>query len=150
MIMTSGNSNNVTVRKATIEDLEAIKRLSDQHRAELGFVLKPALEKAILDGEVFVAVAPQIVGFVHYHHRRDSQTTLYHIVVNMEERRQGIGRALLSRLKVEATERGQSSILLKCPTELPANKFYEQCGYSHIDVEPGKHRRLNVWQISLD
>ena len=61
--MTSGNNRPFTIRKATINELDAIKLLADQHKVELGFVLRPAMEKAILDREVFVAetASPSVI-----------------------------------------------------------------------------------------
>ena len=149
--MTSGNSSAFSVRKATSGDLDAIKRLADRHKAELGFVLRPALAKAIADRELFVAEVPQgpIVGFVHYHHRRDQQTTLYHIVVNEDFRGIGVGQTLIHALSKEAARRGKTVILLKCPQNLSANRFYQKLGFTLSVVEKGKHRPLNVWALSV-
>jgi hypothetical protein len=38
---------------------------------------------------------------------------------------------------------------LKCPTELPANAFYEHLGLQLVACETGKHRPLNVWAYTL-
>jgi len=149
--MTSGSNSHSLIRKAVPNDLDAIKQLTDQHRHELGFVLRPALQEAIADQELFVAeVEDLIAGFVHYHHRRDRQTTLYHIAVREERRGQGIGRALIEALSVESTSRGQRQILLKCPKNLAANDFYANIGLSLICAEKGKRRELNVWVLQLE
>ena len=148
--MTSGNNGQFSIRQATPNDLNAIKGLADQHREELGFVLRPALEKAIADQELLVAeVEELVVGFVHYHHRRDRQTTLYHIAVREEHRSQGIGRALIEALSIESSSRGKGQILLRCPTNLAANSFYANIGLSLISAEEGKRRELNVWVSHL-
>ena len=149
--MTSGNSSAFSIRKATDGDLDAIKRLADRHKTELGFILRPALAKAIADRELFVAEVPQgpIVGFVHYHHRRDQQTTLYHIVVNEAFRRLGVGQALVHALSKEAERRGKTVVLLKCPQNLSANHFYQKIGFTLSVVEEGKRRPLNVWTLSV-
>ena len=148
--MTSGNNNLIDVRKAIAEDLYSIKGLADRYRKEIGFVLRPALVKSINDQEIFVAFMDGILsGFIHYHHRRDSQTTLYHIAVAPEKLSIGIGRKLINKLRSEAESKGKSSINLKCPVDLMANKFYERCGFILTTVAPGKHRSLNVWQLNL-
>lgn len=133
-----------------MKDLDAIKQLADQHKEELGFVLRPALQKAVTDQELFVAETDkEIVGFVHYHHRRDQQTTLYHIAVRATYQRQGIGAALIKTLHAEASRLGKSHILLKCPMELAANRFYSQCGFSLYGTSNGKRRPLNVWMLPV-
>lgn len=147
--MTSGN-NRINVRKATADDLDDIKVLADAHRHELGFVRRPALIVAIDRQEVLVAQNHQeLVGFVEYRHRQDTQTTLYHIAVKPEYRHQGVGRALIKALQAEAQSRGKHKIYLKCPQDLPANRFYRQLGYQLISKETDRKRSLVIWELSL-
>jgi len=143
--LTSGN-NRITVCKAKPTDIDAIKQIADAHRRELGFVRRPALLESINRKEVFVAQNGEgLVGFMEFHHRRDSQTTLYNIVVSENHRRENIGRLLMQTLEVDAIKQNKSVILLKCPEELPANSFYKRLGYKLTNVDPGKSRRLNIW-----
>jgi len=138
------------IRKATLADLDAIKSLTDAHRSELGFVMRPALAKSISQGEVFVAENnADLVGFVEYHHRRDEQTTLYHIAVEPDHRKQGIGRLLITSLANDAQQHDKTFIQLKCPTELSANHFYAHIGLTQVSVETGRRRPLAVWWLSL-
>ncbi len=147
--MISGNVN-ITIRKATKDDLDKIKALADAHRQELGFVRRPALLEAITRKEIIVAQnGEHLAGLVHYRHRRDVQTTLYDIVVASDYRRFGIGKALIDALIAEARTLGKQTIVLKCPAELLANIFYARLGFERLCEEPGKHRRLIVWQFSL-
>lgn len=149
--MTSGNSSQLTLRKATLQDLDSIKTLVDQHKTELGFVIRAALEKSIGTSEVIVAVdlKGNLVGFVHYRHRKDGQTTLYNIVVKPVCQGQGIGSKLLDWLSQESRERKQEFILLKCPIHLPANEFYQDYGFTVSTTEKGKKRPLNIWRIEV-
>ena len=147
--MISGNK--IAFRKAIIGDLDAIKQLADKHRNELGFVMRPSLEKSIHEEEIIIAVNDNsIIGFVHYHHRRDEQTTLYHIVVNPEYRLSGIGSELITRLKMEAGNIGKAFVLLKCPVPLASNIFYQAIGFKLTSTETGKERKLNIWQLDLE
>lgn len=144
--MTSGVDDPVVIRKASEIDLHAIKIIADRHRYELGFVLTPSLVKSISDGELFVAEQGNIVvGFVHYHHRKDHQTTLYHIAVNPQNRNQGIGRSLIEALDQETHKFGNTHIQLKCPQDLRANEFYRKLGFILRRVEAGRLRPLGVW-----
>ena len=145
--LTSGNSE-VSVRKAIPKDIDTIKLLADAHRKELGFVRRPALIEAIRRGEVTVAQTSEaVVGFVEYHHRRDEQTTLYHICVAPEHQRQGVGRSLMEALRTEAGQKDKSVILIKCPADLPANQFYESVGCCTRGEEAGKNRLLLLWKF---
>jgi len=142
--------SDLVIRRAIPSDLDAIKGLADRHRHELGFVLRPALAKSIEQSELLVAENSQgIVGFVEYHHRRDKQTTLYHIAVQHDHRQLNIGRQLVEALLSEAGQHSKSHIQLKCPVDLEANEFYERLGFTQVEVQPGKGRSLMVWRRVL-
>jgi N-acetylglutamate synthase-like GNAT family acetyltransferase len=145
------SGSEIEIRHAIADEIAAVKMLLDRHKNELGFVIRSALVNSIERNELIVTVTGEgeIVGVVHYRHRRDGQTTLYSIVVDSAYRLRGIGNALLCALKHEAVSKGQTSILLKCPTELEANKFYEAEHFSLVSTEPGKHRPLNIWRLPL-
>ena len=65
--------DNVRVRKARAEDLDAIKALADANKASLGFVLRPALAAGIEQEWLLVAERTgHVIGFVHYRHRQDN------------------------------------------------------------------------------
>ncbi len=137
-----------TIRKARLADVDAIKALADSNRRELGFVRRAALSESILRNEVFVAeVGTLVAAFVEYHHRKDSQTTLYHIAVAEEHRMQSIGRGLLQALEREAIACGKRRVVLKCPVELSANCFYQKLGFVVHSTQEGKKRPLNVWVL---
>lgn len=141
--------NDIHLRKATCDDLDAIKRLYAQCANELGFVLRPALVRSLELQEVIIATRDELLGAVHYHHRRDKQTTLYHIAVQAASRRQRVGHRLVEALRNECQRHQMTHILLKCPEELSANAFYASLGFELSRVEAGKRRRLNVWLDKL-
>jgi GNAT superfamily N-acetyltransferase len=131
-----------------MEDLNSIKVLADANKAALGFVLRPALAAGIKKGWVLVAenCNQRIIGFVHYRHRQDSQTTLYEICLDEDWRGNGVGRSLIGALSDEAAILGKDRIRLKSPVDLSANGFYQALGFTLLGVEIGKQRRLNVWE----
>lgn len=142
--------NHISIRKATLNDLCSIGALAAAHRNELGFVRRVTLVEAIRHGEVLVAEnEAHVVAFVHYHHRLDQQTTLYNIVVSPDRRRQGTGRRLVEALAEEARCLGKQCIVLKCPSELPANGFYARLGFQRWQEEPGKRRALSLWRLLI-
>ncbi len=148
ILLTSGK--NITIRKAKPTDIDAIKEIADAHRRELGFVRRPSLIESINRHEVFVAQnGDGLVGFMEFHHRRDSQTTLYNVVVNNNYRREGIGHLLMHNLEKDAINQKKGVILLKCPEELPANAFYARLNYTLTRTDSGKSRQLNIWTKNL-
>jgi len=142
--------SDLVVRKAVLSDLDALKSIADAHKHELGFVLRPALADSINRGQVLIAEnSAGPIGFVEYRHRRDEQTTLYHIAVSPDHRRQGIGRRLMTALADDARRHDKIFIQLKCPAGLPANRFYARLGFQHLLTENGRRRPLLVWRIDL-
>ena len=139
---------------AQMEHLAAAKRLADRHKRELGFINRAILQKAIESRSLLVApcrVDPgsELAGMVHFYMRRDNSVTLYNIAVAQEYQRRGLGRRLFEELVRLTCSLGKTQIRLKCPTELPANLFYERLGLEKVAVEPGRHRPLNVWVYTL-
>ncbi len=145
------STDNVRVRKARADDLDAVKALADANKASLGFVLRPVLAAGIQRDWLLVAErAGQVIGFVHYRHRQDSQTTLYEICVDEASRRNGVGQSLVQALAIESQALGKAFIRLKSPTDLPANDFYRRLGFVLTDVQQGRRRQLNVWTTWLN
>lgn len=127
------------IRYACAADIPMIKKIANQYRQELGYVMYPALREAIQRYELFVAYyGSQVVGFLHYHKRRDGLSTVYEIAVEKTRRGEGIGAALIAAVS--------GPVQLKCTVENPANLFYEAMGFQLIETDPGKRRALNVWR----
>lgn len=127
------------------KDLPRIKALADVHRQALGFVNRATLESAINSKEILNLP----YGFLHFHHRRDNISTLYHLCVSPEHRQQGVGRSLVSAWEEHSRKCSIKLLRLKCPLDLEANGFYSRLGFSRVDIEPGKHRPLVVWEKKL-
>jgi ribosomal protein S18 acetylase RimI-like enzyme len=157
------------VRLAAPYDIDAVKRLADAQRHELGFVVRASFLDACQRGSLFVATLPctgreqperasctalsdraeKIVGFVQAHYRRDGQTTLHTIAVDAAYRRRGLGRALVTAL-LDASRNGHMRrLLLRCPVDLAANGFYARLGFRRAGLEVGKRRELAVWVYEL-
>ena len=145
------NATDYAIRKGAPSDVDAIKTIADAHRRELGFVLRPALVKSIDRAEVLVCEKMDrgLIGFIEYHHRRDRQTTVYHIVVVSSHRRKGVGKALIDAMHSEALALGKQAIRLKCPIGLVAHDFYDRLGFKSLGEETGKGRPLVVWQLPV-
>ena len=141
----------ITIHRGENGDLDAIKRLADDNKAALGFVLRPILAEGIEEGRLLIAKQTdgELVGFVHYRHRRDLQTTLYEICVAQSFRRRGIGRAMIEALDGECARLGKTHIQLRAPAGIPANFFYQMTGFTLDRTEPGRKRPINVWTYSV-
>ncbi len=131
---------NAAIRYATDDDLSVVKRIANQYRAELGYVMWPALREAISRQELFVAESGGIiVVFCHWHARCDGWHTIYEIAVDKSRHGEHIGRALVEAVPLPKR--------LKCTVDNPANQFYEHIGMRHARTERGRKRQLHVWEI---
>lgn len=89
-------------------------------------------------------------GLCHYHCRLDGQTTICELIVLPERRGQGIGRRLIGSVIGIARQRACTSVLAKCPADLPANGFYEHLGFRLETVEQTRTgRKIHVWRLLL-
>jgi ribosomal protein S18 acetylase RimI-like enzyme len=134
----------VEVRLAKRSELKAVKKLADEHRHELGFVKLAALEKAIQERRLLVAVVPsslvpcppsrvpRIIGFVHFRCCKDGHATIYEIAVAPDWRGKGVGRKLVEAVCTHARLHSCTRLRLKCPIDLPANGFYQRLGFVRI------------------
>lgn len=125
-------------------DAKGAAELFQKHRDELGFVnVAQCREKDLWtvtrDGEVIGAALGN-------HCVRKPQTTLYELAVADDYRRGGIATELIERM---ADESPHDKLVAKCPVELPANEFYRSTGWQKIDVDAGKQRELNIWELTL-
>lgn len=144
-----------TVRFAVERDIAQIIAIARQWPQELGYVRVPALRESIARRNLIVAshnseaqrgysdilVSPgseKIIGFCNYRARRDGQQTIYEIAVHRDWQGQKIGAGLLSAVP--------NPIRLKCVVGNPANDFYEAQSFTHIGIDKGKKRPLNMWQ----
>lgn len=141
----------INIRGIQVDDVLAIKALADANRGELGFNPRKKFEEVASQQRSFVAISNgDVVGFVIFRHRKiDSQTTLSEICVRQDFRHQHIGEALVARLIKECTEMSRDFIQLKCPVDLPANRFYQRLGFALHMTELGKKRSLNVWRLAI-
>ncbi len=139
------------IRKATLQDLDQIKNLADSETETLGFIRRAAIIEGIELGYVFVAESNgKLIGFQQYYHRkRDLKTILYRKTVIREWRRKGVGKQLVDSVMDEAIKLGRESILLKCPIDNESNFFHQSYGFVLIGVEPGKRRKLNVYEFRI-
>ncbi len=139
------------ISNACLSHLEGAKTLADANRHIFGFITRGAFHDAWQAGTLIVATQyDEVVGFLRYHHRkRDLQTTLYDICVAESERGKGLGQNMITMLIDGCCNCNRATILLKCPTHLAANVFYENLGFYCIDTLIGKRQKLNVWQLDL-
>lgn len=132
-------ANDVVYRLGKETDLKDIKRITGQLRNELGFVMNVALIDAIKHDELIVAESDGVViGFVHYHKRRDGWNTIHEIGVRKDFQSMGIGKELFEMVP-------KPRRLKTTKDNIKANDFYKMRGMDMIGTEKGRKRELNVW-----
>lgn len=123
------------------DHLDLIKQIADRHREKLGFLNRAIVMDAIQKQEILVH--PH--GFLHFHHRRDAVSVLYHLCVDTPYHRHGIGSQLLAAWEEQAVQAQIRKLRLKCPIYNYANGFYAKT-FRRVQVEPGKRCSLVVWE----
>ena len=145
--------SSIAISKAKdLSDVDSVKHIADQHRAELGFHARQAYVDSLEKGELLIARKDdQVVGFVRYHHRRDNRTTLYEIAIIPDVRGKGIGHQLIKALIADCQRVSSRCLRLSCPVELPANRFYEAVGFirSTRRSRRGRSRPLYEWELPI-
>ena len=145
--------SSITISSANdLSVIDAVKRIADQNRPELGFHVRQAYVDSVNKKELLVAKkANQVVGFARYHHRRDNRTTLYEIATTPDIRGKGVGRQLIDALIADCQRVASRCLRLSCPVELPANRFYEAIGFirSTRRSRPGRSRPLYEWEFPV-
>ena len=138
------------VRAARLGDIDRIKAIADENRAELGFHTRESFAEGIEKAEILVAVNDgDVAGFLRFHHTQAGHTTLREVATARSFRGRGIGRRLVLALVEGARDAGSGCIRLSCPVELPANHFYQYLGFrrSHRRSKAGKSRPLYQWEL---
>lgn len=130
------------IRLATEHDLNDIKRIANQNREFIGFVMKVALMEAIQKKSLLVFEnLSGVVGFVHYHPRKDGWHTIHELAVSKQCQSKGIGQQLFDFVPLP--------IRLKTTEDnIKALKFYAKNGMDIVRVENGKKRKLTVLEKS--
>lgn len=131
----------IIIRSARECDLDPLKKsIANKYRQELDYVMIQKLRRSMGLGTLIVAERDnEIVGFVHYHARRDGTQTVYEIAVRPDVLGQGIGEVLLNNvplpLQLKSTEENTR-----------ANAFYTAMGLQCVGMEHGKKRKLVLWK----
>jgi ribosomal protein S18 acetylase RimI-like enzyme len=88
------------VSMASEADFKAIVRIANQHRAELGQVLKHNLKTGINENSLLVArsTSGDVIGFILWHRRQDGWSTIYDIAVDRGFAGAGIGQMLMNQV----------------------------------------------------
>lgn len=126
------------IRLATDHDLTDIKRIANQNREFIGFVMKIALIEAIKKRSLLVFEdLSGVIGFVHYHPRKDGWHTIHEIAVSKQLQSKGVGQQLFDSVPLP--------IRLKTTEDnIKALGFYVKNGMKIVGIENGKKRKLTV------
>lgn len=133
------NSNEIIYRLGNENDIKSIKKITNQLRQELPFVMNVVLMDAISKDELYVADKDGlIVGFIHFHKRKDGWNTVHEIGILKEYQGTGVGKKLFNMIpkprRLKTTE-----------DNIKANEFYKRQGLKLTGQEQGKKRLLNIW-----
>src|SRR5262249_4676406 len=109
----------LTIRLALPRDIDGIKAIADQSRAELGFHTRQSFAESVTKADLLVAANDgHVVGFLRFHLTQAGHATLREVATSPPLRGRGIGRALILALVRAGRASGAGSIRLSCPVEL--------------------------------
>ena len=128
------------IRLALESDFDVIKKIANQNRDFVGFVMKVALKEALLKRSLYVyEVNSAVIGFVHYHPRKDGWHTIHEIAVAKEYQGKGVGKKLFDivplPIRLKTTVDNKNAI-----------EFYGKKEMVLVNIEDGKKRKLCVFE----
>lgn len=131
------------IRLANSGDFKEIKRIANQNREFIGFVMNVALEESVKNKSLLVIENySEVVGFVHYHPRKDGWNTIHEIAIDKNYHGMGFGQQLFDEVPLP--------IRLKTTKDnVNAISFYEKNGMKMVRVEQGKKRELLVFEKNI-
>jgi len=130
----------IKIRAAHLAEVPVIQKLARYYPTELGFIMKPQLQEAVVRGTLHIAtVDNMLVGFVLWRRRKDGWSTIYDIAVHPDYVGQQVGTFLVNT--------PPCPIRLKCTIDNErANRFYQQNAFNLVKIEQGRKRKLNVYE----
>lgn len=134
----------MTMRPGRVSDAPQISRLTSQLGYDLDVAAATERLARILprpEQRLFVAeVDGEAVGWLHAavadYVDAERYVLIAGLVVDREQRRTGIGRALMARAEAWALEQGCAHVrLASSSTRTAAHRFYEDIGYTNIKTQ---------------
>lgn len=130
------------IRRGTMQDVAICQKITQRYNKFLPFVHRDNFIKAVQRGELFVADrGGEVVGFVRWYARKDGWNTLHEVAVLKQYQGIGIGRMLAYSVPCP--------VRAKVPEGQPSNAFFKGMGFRQTDVEKGRKRRLNIWEMRI-
>ena len=134
-----------------------VSKFADQNKNSFGFNPTMAYRQMSLKGQLWLAVNKEheICGYLMFGGIYPN-LRIFQLFVSLQARGQGIGKTLLDELIRHGNLNNYSFIHAKVAAELPANHFWEKCGFSITHTSQGgsdksKQRRLiNHRLLQLD
>lgn len=145
-VLLAERNSNVAVVKASEEDFSSIIKIGNQHRNEMGQILKHNLRVGIAEQSLLVAKdsSGQTVGFILWHQRKDGWNTIYDVGVEKSHLGAGVGKALILRVprprQLKAVEDNWRS-----------HKFYLSAGMAVAGTAQSRRgRKLLIFRDSVE
>ncbi len=138
-------NNALSIRDAQPGDSEEMARLC----ADLGYPVSPTemrdrISSLLRRGDHWIAVAPgqesALLGWIAAEHRltleSGERVEIVGLVIDPAARRQGLGKALVSRAERWAVSRGVSTVFVRSNTARnESHHFYERLGYQRTKTQ---------------
>jgi len=137
----------LTVRRADITDMPFIMALQRSNRESVGGLPSPAIEERVARGTLALALLNgDPCGYLMYDIRA-GVLRLPQACIQYDARRRTYGEALW--LWVVGQNPSMTEARLRCAADIDANLFWQQMGFTCVNVVRGGTRRgrlINCWQ----
>ncbi|MDN3639907.1 GNAT family N-acetyltransferase [Simiduia curdlanivorans] len=131
-----------------------VAEIADKNKGAFGFLSSSVYEQMASKGQLWVAInnSNELKGYLMF---GGTMPTLkvFQIYACPSVKGQGVGKRLISALKNHAREKHYHSISARVASDLPANNFWEQVGFSIYQQVKGGHttkRTINIRGHSLE
>ena len=145
------------IRYAIKSDLGFIDYLQKKNAEDLSFYPKAVLERETDNERILLAlVNNQHAGYLYHGAiRLDKPLKIHQACIEYDLRGNWYGAGLCNRLEEIGAIGGVKTISLRCGSDIAANTFWKNMGYSCVSIQKGGVRRMrdiNVWnkQIGAD
>lgn len=139
------------IREGGPSDLAWIDQMQKVHAGHLGFLWAKAIEKRLDEKTVRIAVDAQGIQFAYImwgegYNGRDDVTICYQLAVAPAHFRRLIGASLVASW-IESLPYGMRLAGCWCAQDLPANNFWEACGFQALAWRTGSRikQRPHIW-----
>lgn len=137
-----------------VDYVRQVSAIADQNKGIFGFLSSSVYEQMASKGQLWVVVnnVKELKGYLMFGGTMPT-LKIFQVYVCKSVRGHGVGRQLINTLKEHARVKHYHSVVARVASDLPANKFWDDMGFTiYRQVKGGEttNRTINIRGYSLD